>query len=368
MYSAMLALLLLTASALTPGPNRLIQPTFCERCYLRSGSAATSFSATFDVDLERFETADGFLAYASVLPLATTIAYFDPVLADPTDKTAARTLLREFLRVHPRTAFLHCGPLFAATLADEGLLINPYGVENKVPLPLSLRGTRMRGLRREVDAARRQGVSISVVADALGNDDALWAELRSVDARWISGRVQQREVKRATRRAVLGPECHTTKVVARTQAGEAVGWACFDHIYEDGQVVGLGLAVVRSDPCFKGVSTLLAVDGARLCAAVFPRLCVLDLGVSPLAPVPDGMDWNPLIVCGEEVCVEEPERAPFIDALFSSLFRWGTGLYNTQGLAAWKRKWRPKEGLAYVGVQSALPVRELVAALLLLVI
>mmetsp|Transcript_75 Transcript_75/g.140 ORF Transcript_75/g.140 Transcript_75/m.140 type:complete len:81 (+) Transcript_75:1-243(+) len=78
------------------------------------------------------------------------------------------------------------------------------------------------------------------------------------------------------------------------------------------------------------------------------------------------MEWNPLLVCGEEACVDAPPRAPFVDGLFRALFRWGTRLYNTPGLAAWKRKWRPDEGLAYVAVKTALPLRELVAVLLLL--
>ena len=288
------------------------------------------------------------------------------MLADPNAPGAARALLDDFLVAHPRAAFLHCGPSFAATLADAGLLINPYGVENRVALPISLKGTQMRGLRREVQAAETAGVTVEPVADDTRPDDALWSELRSVDTRWIDGRVLQREVKRATRRAVLGPERHTSKFVARSRNGEAVGWACFDHIYEDAAIVGVGLAVVRSDPRFSGVSTLLAVDGANACSDAFSELRDLDLGLSPLAPVPAGMEWNPLIVCGEKDCEIEPERAPFVDALFAGLFRYGTRLYNTPGLAAWKRKWRPREGLAYAAVQNGLPVRELAAALLLL--
>ena len=100
----------------------------------------------------------------------------------------------------------------------------------------------------------------------------------------------------------------------------------------------------------------------------FPALRFLDLGLSPLAPVPDGMDWNPLVVCAEQdACIVEPARAPFVDALFAALYRRGTALYNTPGLARWKKKWRPQESLAYVGVQSGLPLRELVAVLALLI-
>ena len=132
--------------------------------------------------------------------------------------------------------------------------------------------------------------------------------------------------------------------------------------------MGVGLSVVRSDPRFAGVSTLLAVEGARICATHFPRLRFLDLGLSPLAPVPEGMDWSPLAICGEDACRLPPERLRFVDTLFDGLFRWGTGLYNTQGLARWKRKWRPETSLAYVGVQRPLPVRELVAALILLAV
>ena len=59
--------------------------TFSEDCFLRSGSFATAFSATFDSDLSRFETSAGFLAYATVPALATSVAFFDPVLACPDD-------------------------------------------------------------------------------------------------------------------------------------------------------------------------------------------------------------------------------------------------------------------------------------------
>ena len=205
-----------------------------------------------------------------------------------------------------------------------------------------------------------------IIAD---EPSTIWSELRDVDERWLEGRTLRREVRRATRRAVLAPERHTTKLVARTADGRAVGWACLDHVYCSGRVVGVGLAVLRSDPRVPGVSTLLAVEGARHCAEEFPegQLTFLDLGLSPLAPVPDGVEWNPMRTCAEvDECVVEPPRAPLVDALFASLFRWGTGLYNTRGLAGWKRKWRPDEGLAYVGVRSALPARELAATLVLL--
>lgn len=336
---------------------------------MRSGSAATSFSSTFDSDLQKFETDAGFLAYDTVPALETAVAFFDPVLANPDDSDATRRLLNDFLEAHPRCCFLHCGPQFTAALADAGLLINPYGVENRVALPLSLKGTRMRGLRREVSAAQALGVQVEAIADDVEATSDLWRELLEVNERWIKSRVAPVEVKRATRRAKAGPEKHTTKFVARAPSGEAVGWACFDHIYESGQLVGVGLSVLRSDPRYPGVSTMLAFEGATACADRYrPSLRFLDLGLSPLAPVPDGMDWNPLAVCGlAEECVVEPARARFVDVLFASLFRWGTRLYNTPGLAGWKRKWRPTEGVAYVGVQNGYPVRELVAVLLLLV-
>ena len=37
---------------------------FAEQCYLRTGCAATSFSAAFDADLQRFATPAGFIAFA----------------------------------------------------------------------------------------------------------------------------------------------------------------------------------------------------------------------------------------------------------------------------------------------------------------
>jgi lysylphosphatidylglycerol synthetase-like protein (DUF2156 family) len=342
--------------------------SFFEECFLRSGAYATSFSSAFDRDLQRFATPAGYLAFETVPALSVTVAFFDPVLATrANDADASRALLRTFLSAHPRSVFLHCGPAFAAVLADTGLLINPYGVENRVALPLSLHGSRMRGLRREVQAARQGGVRIEEVSET--RDAPVWDELRAVDQRWLASRVLGIEVRRGTRRAVRRPEPHTTKVMARDGRGRALGWACFDHVCEQGAVVGVGLSVLRADPSAAGVRTLLALEGARLCEARLTSLRFLDLGLSPLAPVPDGMDWSPLAVCADDVaCAAEPQRSPAVDALLSAAFRWGTQLYNTQGLAAWKRKWRPREGLAYVGVQSGLPLRELLAVLWLLLV
>jgi lysylphosphatidylglycerol synthetase-like protein (DUF2156 family) len=85
------------------------------------------------------------------------------------------------------------------------------------------------------------------------------------------------------------------------------------------------------------------------------------------------MDWNPLALCGagtaDEGCAvleREPPTSPFVGALFSALYRRGAALYNTQGLARWKARWRPTTGLAYCAVQRPVPVIELLAALALI--
>ena len=75
-----------------------------------------------------------------------------------------------------------------------------YGRENEVDVPLHLGGTAMRGLRRQVERARDDGVVISAIPASTPANAPLWDELAALDQRWLASRVRRFEVQRITRR------------------------------------------------------------------------------------------------------------------------------------------------------------------------
>jgi lysylphosphatidylglycerol synthetase-like protein (DUF2156 family) len=356
---------------------------YCERLFLEHGRSACSYSVAFDADFERHHCSrvDAIFCFSRCAPLRVTGCFFDPLCCEEDVPAALDEFMEARQQVGDRIFFWQCGPLMAAALAQRGYLVNVCGLENNVRLPLALGGRRMRGLRRQVGAARRKGLTVEAIdGDA---DATVWAELRSVTNRWLRSRPQSREIRRATRRTPHTAEAHCTKVVCRAPDGRAVGWAALDHSYQGGELVGCGLNAVRYDSsASQGIAALLALDGAMIVhqreqqrqqpgepGAGFPLL--LALGESPLpssstveavalasSGTPDGMET------GSDV--RRWPSSSFVDALFTLVRERGRRFYGVQGLGEWKRKYRAEQVVTYCAVGNELPLREVFAALVLI--
>ena len=152
-------MLVVATSALLRSKPSTVLPT-AERHFFEHGCHANSYSVAFDPDLQRHITADGVVAFARNDLMGVTTVFFDPLC----DEIALPDVLDGFIdavqRTHPndRIAFWKVGCAVADLLAERGYLLAPYGIENDVWLPRELGGTRLRGLRRQVDAARRRRV------------------------------------------------------------------------------------------------------------------------------------------------------------------------------------------------------------------
>ena len=353
-----------------------------ERFYLQYGHRANAYSVAFDRDLERFVSPRGVVAVARCrAPLQTAIVYFDP-LCDPADLPE---LLDEFILAEPsrHIGFWKVSQETAALLTARGFRVAGYGTEHDVDVPTPLAGSVMRGLRREIGRARRAGITVTRMVPSVDT----WGEVESVDKRWLTSRVRRFQIRRVTRRYERGcVEPHTTKLCARRASDNAlVGWACLDHIYQRGELVGVGLSGVRWDPAVSGVAALLAFEGANLVArqraadGTWPttasttgsamtgarasatasdrRGLTLALGESPLSLRRDRAH-------AEWAGAEEPTWCHTLEALFEWLHAQGNWLYDTRGISNWKRKWRAaSERTTYCAVDAWLPWRHVLAVL-----
>lgn len=349
-----------------------------EALFLRFGNFANAYSVAFDGDLERFhsDTVDGVVAYARCKALRVTCGFFDPLCATEN----LPTLIHEFVRTarafshNERIVWWKVSAATAEALTRQfGFDVAPYGLENDVRLPRrSLGGTALRGLRRQVAAARRNGIYVEPACASRSS----YEELASVTAAWRATRPQKIEARRVTRRTPHYDEPHCTKVVARrSRDGVVVGWAALDHIYSDEQLVGCGLNAVRYDPgASDGIASLLALDGAAL---VFEQQRQQQV----LPPHREGQEHalpNFRLALGESPLVafpptrgiffgENERRSRFVETLFKLVREHGRWLYGVRGIADWKRKWRADDQpTTFVAVDTQRPLRASIAAVALL--
>ena len=365
-----------------------------ESFYLAHGHHANAFSVAFDEDLDRHVSTLGVLAHARCRWLDTSIVYYDPLSDD------MPALLDEWLATQRsrHVGFWKVSRATAALLAERGFQLVAYGFEhNNIEVPPQLGGTAMRGLRRQVEKARGAGVVVSALAADTPADAPVWAELDSLNRRWLRTRTRSFQVRRISRRyAPHAVEPHTTRLCARDGTGRVVGWASLDHMHSGGALTGVGLSGVRWDPTVGGVASLLAVDGATLVARQMqqqqqqqqqqhqqqpPPPLTLSLGESPLAVrrAETRADWASSASSAATTTAEAAVAATAaagravawngaLERFFALLHRWGNALYNTRGIARWKAKWRaPRPDVSYVAVDATMPWRHVAAVLWLAV-
>ena len=334
-----------------------------EELYLKHGSFANAFSVAFDPDLERhWWNEQGLISYWRQPLAKTSVAFFDPLCADADQPAALDDFLLRTKSKGDRVAWWKASEPIARLLAERGYFVCPYGIEHTMTLPVALSGTKRRGLRRQVNAARSAGLVIEA-ADAADADDGLWEELRGVSRRWLTTRPQPYEARRVTRRTPHRVEPHSTKVLARDRDGQIVGWAALDHLQSGNRVLGCGLNAVRCAGSRQapGAATLLAIDGSMLVRQRCEMLGStkpgdafhLALGESPL---PRRASLSSFDIAASL------RTAQSVEQLFDVIRVHGRWLYNVQGISDWKSKWRAdRQAVTYIAVESATPLREALA-------
>ena len=289
------------------------------------GSFTLAYSAAVQRGLEYFGDENGFIAYRTVSGTAM-------VLADPVAAVADRAkLIREFLAVKSKVCFCQVSRPTAEILAAMGFLVNEMGTDIRIDLP----GYKRKSLRHDFNRVTRAGTVIKEGSAAEIGIDAI----REVSDRWRRMRTfKEREVTFLNRPIVLEDEPDVRKFFAFDRDGKLVGFAYYDPIYEDGQVVGYSTSFKRrlpeADTNICNALLHVAMEAFRAEGRKY-----LYLGLSPMADIED-KDFRHSRVLNKVF------RASFTNPLFNRY------VYPIKGHASHKGSYRGTAEQTYFAFRS----------------
>lgn len=311
------------------------------------GSEALAY-ATLQSGMEYFVDENGYIAYTTVQhPVFARnpkrIAFSDPVCA-PEDRSK---LIRNFLSVDPRGAFACISESCAALLRDMKFKVNCLGPEVELPvLSYNTKGNwkELDLIKRARNEAKREGIVIREETIETVNRQ----ELAALSKKWMGGkRVNDREIWIYARRAIFEAEPDVRKFVAYDREGHVAGFAFYDPMYRNGQVFGASATILRCDEeRFGRLATAMHMEAIEKFRS--EGIEVLNLNLSPFVKLDEGRfndDWGS-------------------KAFFKLSARFGNDIYNFQGLAFHKSKYRGSERFLYFASNSLMPSNEIYLAFL----
>jgi phosphatidylglycerol lysyltransferase len=242
------------------------------------GRFPVAYSVAFQPDLLHFGDETGFLSYKMVGKTAFVLA--DPVA--PLDRHGA--LIDAFLARFHDVSFWQISHATAALLNARGFFVNAFGSETVVDLrSFSFRGPARRSFRTAANRFAASGHSVREVS--LAGDMA--PKMQAVSDAWRRSKAtKSRELRFLVRPVVLDDEPGARKFVLFNGQGEPEGFAFFDPVFEDGQVVGYLSATRRWLP---GTDPLAGYLLMRSAIETFQAEGVreLHLGLSPFHLIED---------------------------------------------------------------------------------
>lgn len=298
--------------------------------------------------MEYFIDDCGYIAYTTVQhPVFARrpkkLAFSDPVCA-PGDYAR---IIRNFRSVFPRSVFACVSEPCALVLREQGFKINSLGSEPELPIQTyNTRGNwnELDLIRRGRNEARREGIRICEEEIESVNRD----QLNAVSTRWIgSKKVNDREIWIYARRPVFEFEEDVRKFVAYDRDGRVAGFIFYDPMYRDGKVFGYAANISRCDESRYG-RLATAIHMAAMEKFKAEGKAVLNLCLSPFVNL---------------------EQGRFNDDFGAKLFfkmsvRYGNEIYNFQGLAFHKSKYRGSEKPLYFASNGAWPANDVYLAFL----
>jgi lysylphosphatidylglycerol synthetase-like protein (DUF2156 family) len=313
----------------------------------KHGREALSY-ATLQAGMEYFIDECGYIAYTTVQhPVFARrpkrIAFSDPVCA-PEDY---ERIMRNFLSVNRRAVFGCISEPCAEVLRRLGFKVNCLGYE--VELPIQTYNTK--GNWKELDLikrARNEAKREGIVIREENIENVNREQLNAVSARWIgTKKVNDREIWIYARRPVFEYENDVRKFIAYDREGRVAGFAFYDPIYHDGQVIGYSANILRSDEQrFGRLPTAMHMEAMEKFKPDSQE--VLNLNLSPFVKL-EGGKFNDDFGC---------------KMFFKLSARYGNEIYNFQGLAFHKSKYRGNEKFLYFASNSFWPANDVYLAFL----
>lgn len=313
----------------------------CRMGLLRShGDFSLAYTTAVHDSLRYFGDETGYIAY-KVKRKKYVLALGDPVAAP---KNRER-LIERFINQHRHTAFCQTSPSTAKILDRHGFYNNEMGVDSILYLPeYDFRGKHKKWLRTAEAWTQRRGFTArEETTDSVGLD-----QIESVSLAWRSSRiVKQREIRFLTRPLMITDEPGTRRFYFFDPEDRMLAFVFFDPLYREGKLIGFAASSKRRHPDAPVYAEQAIMKHA---IEVFKNegLEELRFGLSPLAWIED-QDFKSSWLLGK-----------MFRSGFSS--RWvNRRIYNVQGHAQYKRRYRGREEKVYYATRTPNNLMQLAA-------
>jgi len=312
---------------------------------IKHGREALAY-ATLQSGLEYFIDEHGYIAYTTVQhPVFSRkpkqITFSDPVCAIEDYPK----IIRNFLSVNPRAVFGCVSEACAVVLREMKFKVNCIGYEAELPVQTyNTRGNwkELDMIKRARNEAKREGLIVREEEIEKVDREALLA----LSNRWIGGKkVNDREIWIYARRPVFMHEEGVRKFIAYDRDNKIVGFAFYDPMYRDGQVFGYSANILRCDESrFGRLATAIHMEAMEKFKP--DGAAVLNLNLSPFMKLAEGKYNDDF---GSKI-------------FFKLSAKYGNAIYNFQGLAFHKSKYRGTEKFLYFASSSAMPSNDIYLA------
>jgi len=311
------------------------------------GREALSY-ATLQAGMEYFIDDCGYIAYTTAqhpvfARLPKKLAFSDPVCA-PGDYAR---IIQNFLAANPRAVFACVSEPCAVALREQGFKVNCIGSEPELPIQSYNTAGNWKELdliKRGRNEAKREGIVIREETIESVNRE----ELNALSAQWIgTKKVNDREIWIYARRPVFEFEEDVRKFVAYDREGRVAGFVFYDPMYREGKVVGYAANISRcNEKRFGRLATAIHMEAMERFKPEGKE--ILNLCLSPFINL---------------------EQGKFNDDFGAKLFfklsvQYGNEIYNFQGLAFHKSKYRGNENPLYFASNGPWPSNDVYLAFL----
>jgi lysylphosphatidylglycerol synthetase-like protein (DUF2156 family) len=314
----------------------------------QNGRMAFSY-ATLQDGMSYFSSDNGYIAYVDqkhpvFAPRGKKIVLSDPICS----REDAPGLVDEFLDyADSRAVFTIISPEFSADLRDRGFKVNCLGYEPVIDIQnYNFDGNwkELHLLRRAKNEAKKHGIRI----EEMDVRDVNSKSLEAISSGWLSGKqLSDREIWMYARPAVYDAESDVRKFFSFDNEDNLVGFAFYDPMYRDGDIVGYSANIVRGDESrFRHLSVAMNSAAGRKFKEEGKES--LNLCIAPFDNV-DAGEFNDDFV---------------LKTFLKTMRRFGERVYNFGGLSSNKARYKAEEVPVYFASNGIMPVNDIYLAFL----
>lgn len=292
----------------------------------RHGGSPLAYAAVSDPAVLAFGDHRGFIAYGQ--KMGETFVLGDPVAA----AEDVPSLIDDFIARMRRPVFVAVGDQTAALLAPRGYRVNLFGHDSVIDLPShSFAGKDGKRIRYGTSWLKTNGMRVEERCVA----DFPAGELEAMSEDWRRSRVRtKREIGFLNRPLRIRPEADVRRFFALDGEDRPQGFISFDPVYRADRVIGY-LASSKRRYALGSTYLDLAIMRHAIDAFKAEGREALWLGLSPLAPM------------GPSPYRDDPLLRRFFAFCFGSALV-NRKLFNVQGIAEYKQRFRGRKVAAYV--------------------